>query len=109
MDFTIIRDVAIVGLEIALTAFYSLDGPARLKEKFGKKGRDENMTITIMLEMLVTILGMVFFCFFTSGIDKGFAGSIFEKKSTPEQRAMKEAARQAEERGTVRGGRKQIL
>ena len=67
------------------------------------------MTITIVIEMVVTILGMIFFCFFTSGIDKGMAGSIFENKSTPEQRAEMEAAKRAEERGIVRGGRKHTV
>lgn len=54
------------------------------------------MTITIFLEMVVTILLMIFLCFFTAGIAI-IPGSIFEKKSLPEERA---------EKGTVRGGRK---
>ena len=33
----IIRDIAIVGTEIALTAFFVADGPTRLKKIFGKK------------------------------------------------------------------------
>ena len=66
------------------------------------------MTITIIIEMVVTILGMIFLCFFTSGIDKGMAGSIFEKKSTPAQREATEAAKRAEGKGTVRGGHKAI-
>jgi hypothetical protein len=61
------------------------------------------MTITIILEMVAVLIGMVFICFFCSGI-ANIPGSIFEKKSTPEQRA----AKAAEERGTVRGGKKAI-
>jgi len=56
-------------------------------------------TIILVSEMVVTILGMIFVCFFTSGIAI-IPGSIFEKKSTPEERA----AKAAEERGAVRGG-----
>jgi hypothetical protein len=51
----------------------------------------------LILEMLVVIFGMIFLCFFTSGI-ANIPGSIFEKKSTVAQRV--------EDKGTVRGGRK---
>jgi hypothetical protein len=57
--------------------------------------------IVLIAEVVVTILVMIFICFFTSGI-ANIPGSIFEKKSTPEQRA----AKAAEERGAVRGGKK---
>ena len=55
--------------------------------------------------LAVVILGMIFCCFFTSGVDWGLAASVFDKKSTPEERA----AKAAEERGAVRGGRKQTV
>ena len=52
--------------------------------------------------VILVIVVTLFFCYFTTGLSN-VAGTIFERKSTPEQRA----AREAEERGTVRGGRKQ--
>lgn len=61
------------------------------------------MDIMVIIEMIITILAMIFFCFFCSGI-ANIPGSIFEKKSTPEERA----AKAAEERGAVRGGRKAV-
>jgi hypothetical protein len=64
-------------------------------------------TIILIGKMLLVILLMVVVCFFTSGIDWGITGSIFERKSTPAQRAAREATKQSEERGTVLGGRKQ--
>ena len=58
------------------------------------------MSITVLIEVIITIVGMVFLCFFCSGI-ANIPGSIFEKKSTPEQRA-------AAEKGVVRGGKKAV-
>ncbi len=58
-------------------------------------------TIINIILLVVTIVGMIFCCYFTAGISN-YAGSIFEKKSTPEERA----AKAAEERA-VHGGRKQ--
>ncbi len=59
--------------------------------------------LTPILEILVIVGIMVFVCFFTSGVEWGLDGSIFEKKSTPAERAAKEA----KEAGTIRGGKKQ--
>lgn len=39
------------------------------------------MSIEVIIMSGITILAMVFFCFFTSGI-ANIPGSIFEKKST---------------------------
>lgn len=50
-----------------------------------------------IITAVLTILGMIFCCFFTSGVEWGTAGSIFEKKSNVEARKSAE----------VRGGRKQ--
>jgi hypothetical protein len=37
MDAKVIRNIVIVGLEIALTVYYGTDTPAWFRKKFGKK------------------------------------------------------------------------
>jgi Na+-transporting methylmalonyl-CoA/oxaloacetate decarboxylase gamma subunit len=67
--------------------------------------------VEILLDILwvaIVLFIMVFICFFTSGI-ANIPGSLFERKSTPEERAAAEVAKKAEERGTVRGGREQAV
>ena len=65
------------------------------------------MNIVYSVFWIVVVIGiMIFACFFTSGI-ANIPGSIFEKKTTPQERAAMETAKRAEERGTVRGGKKQ--
>ena len=39
------------------------------------------MSVTVLIEVIATIVGMIFLCYFTSGI-ANISGSIFEKKST---------------------------
>jgi hypothetical protein len=72
--------------------------------KSHRRGGVNMETILVDIFWIVLVLFiMVFTCFFTSGI-ANIPGSIFEKKSTPEERAAKAA-----ERGNVRGGRKQAV
>ena len=52
------------------------------------------MAITDIIWLIVIIVGMILACYFTSGISN-MAGTIFERKSNPEERA------------TVHGGKKQ--
>ena len=59
------------------------------------------MALTDIFWIVVVLGGMIGTCYFTSGISN-IAGTIFERKSTPEERT-------AAERGTVRGGRKQSV
>ena len=55
-------------------------------------------TIINVALLVIVIVSMIICCYFTAGLSN-VAGTIFERKSTPEQRAA--------ERGAVRGGRKQ--
>jgi uncharacterized protein involved in cysteine biosynthesis len=83
--------------------------PLDLNERLLSYSIKEELNMEILTSIFwiaLVLFVMVFFCFFTSGI-ANIPGSIFEKKSTPEERAAAEAAKAADERGTVRGGRKQ--
>jgi len=61
-----------------------------------KGARDKTMADVILTVVVIGI--MIVLCYFTSGISN-VPGSIFERKSTPEERAA--------EKGAVRGGKKQ--
>ena len=57
-----------------------------------------DITFKVLGVLLVTLV----LCYFTTGLSN-IAGTVFERKSTPEQRATAAEA----EKGTVRGGKRQ--